>query len=188
MRNPMVISTAGADGPGGFALNRKCTLTLVLAKDGKVVRSMGYTDTGAHDVPAMETELSNLTGTLPKDASGLRELLAKRYPNSDAELIALTADLLVKARRADAENPPDGRGPRRAQPSDAQRQRRGTGRAAAARGQGADRSRAAHSSCARRSTRRRARRTSTRRSPRSTRASAPTRSFALRRSRCSSWS
>ena len=105
MRNPMVISTAGADGPGGFALNRKCTLTLVLAKDGKVVRSIGYTDTGAQDVPAMEAELRNLTGPLPKDAPGLRELLAKRYPNSDAELIALTADLLLKSRRADAENP-----------------------------------------------------------------------------------
>lgn len=105
MRNPMVISTAGADGPGGFALNRKCTLTLVLAKDGKIVRSIGYTDTGAQDLPALETELSRLTGPLPKDAPGLSELLAKRYPNSDAELIALTADLLAKSRRAIDETP-----------------------------------------------------------------------------------
>ena len=37
LANPLVMSTDGAEGPGNYALNRKCTLTLVLTKDGAVV-------------------------------------------------------------------------------------------------------------------------------------------------------
>lgn len=105
MNSAMTLSTDGADGPGGYGLNRKCTLTLVLGKDGKVTRSLAFTDTGAQDLPKLEQELRELTGALPQDAAGWRSLLEKRYPNSDAELIALTADLLLRARPTEAAAP-----------------------------------------------------------------------------------
>jgi hypothetical protein len=99
LRNPMVLSVDGRDGPGSYGINRKCTLTLVLADGGRVVRSVGYTDTGAQDVPQLEAWIAELTGPMPRDATGLRELLARRYPGSDQALLELTASLLLQVRR-----------------------------------------------------------------------------------------
>lgn len=96
---PMVVSVDGSDGPGSYGLNRKCTLTLVLANAGKVVRSVGFTDTGAQDVQQLEKWIVELTGPLPHDVAGTRALLARRHPGADGELLDLTAALLVQARR-----------------------------------------------------------------------------------------
>jgi len=96
---PMVVSVDGSDGPGSYGLDRKCTLTLVLAEDGKVVRSVGYTDTGAQDVPQLERWIVELTGPVPRDLAGLRAILERRYPDASPELLDLTASLLVQARQ-----------------------------------------------------------------------------------------
>lgn len=97
--NPMVISTDGAEGPGSYALNRRCTLTLVLANEGKVVSARAYTDTGPQDVPDLEKAVADMTGPLPQDVAGMRALLAKRFPNDSVELRELTASLFVQTRR-----------------------------------------------------------------------------------------
>lgn len=99
LSNPMVISTDGAEGPGNYALNRRCTLTLVLANEGKVVSSRAYTDTGPQDVPELEKAVAAMTGPLPQDVAGMRELLGKRFPNDSAELRDLAASLLLQVRR-----------------------------------------------------------------------------------------
>ncbi|MEZ5966143.1 MAG: hypothetical protein R3F56_20065 [Planctomycetota bacterium] len=96
---PMVVSVDGVDGPGSYGLDRKCTATLVLADKGKVVRSVGYTDTGAQDVPQLAGWVTAMTGPLPEDVGGTRALLARKYPNADGELLDLTAALLVQTRR-----------------------------------------------------------------------------------------
>lgn len=87
MRNPMVVSTEGAEGPGNYALNRKATLTLVLCKDGVVQESIAYTDTGANDVPAMRQKLTALTGQLA--AGSELETLDRTLPKDRTALIAL---------------------------------------------------------------------------------------------------
>ncbi len=99
LSNPMVISTDGAEGPGSYALNRRCTLTLVLANEGKVVAARAFTDTGPQDVPDVEAAVATLTGPMPQDLAGMRELLAKRFPDDSAELRELTAGLLLQVRR-----------------------------------------------------------------------------------------
>ena len=78
MRNPLVVSVDGSDGPGGYGLNRKCTLTLLLANAGRVTRVVGFTDTGPQDVAPLEAWIGELTGPLPKDPAEWRILLAKR--------------------------------------------------------------------------------------------------------------
>lgn len=102
--NPMVLSVDGSDGPGAYGLNRKCTLTLVLAKDGRVVRSVGFTDTGPQDVPELESWISELTGPMPRDLAGLRTLLERRFPGADAELLDFTASLMQQVRRLEQNN------------------------------------------------------------------------------------
>ena len=60
LANPIVLSTDGAEGPGNYALNRKCTLTLVLTKDGAVHRSVALTDTGSGDIPMIRGWLEEI--------------------------------------------------------------------------------------------------------------------------------
>jgi hypothetical protein len=97
----LVVSVDGSDGPGGYGLNRKCTLTLVLGKEGRVVRSVGFTDTGRQDIPQLETWIAELAGTLPADQAGLVRLLAARFPAAEPELVQLTASLLRQVRRGE---------------------------------------------------------------------------------------
>ena len=93
LAEPMVFSLDGLDGPGSLALNRRCTLSLIGLRDGKVVESIGFTDTGLHDmeriralaikaigeVPSKPRELLALASeNLPKDADALRELAARQ--------------------------------------------------------------------------------------------------------------
>ena len=75
LHNPIVISTDGAEGPGTYALNRKCTLTLVTCKDGKVVRSVGFTDPGRGDLPKLRELLEEVTGPLPQEEAAYKALL-----------------------------------------------------------------------------------------------------------------
>ncbi len=93
LHNPMVLSLDGLDGPGNYALNRRCTLSLITMNQGKVVGSIGFTDTGLYDlerirklayetlgeVPTRRRELLKLaTASLPRDVEALRELAAKQ--------------------------------------------------------------------------------------------------------------
>lgn len=92
-QNPMVLSLDGLDGPGDLALNRRCTLSLIVVNKGKVTQSIGFTDTGLHDlkriresfesaigeIPTQSDELLAMAKTLlPEDATALRELAARQ--------------------------------------------------------------------------------------------------------------
>ena len=93
LRNPMVISLDGAEGPGNFALNRRCTLSLVLMNGGKVAESLAFTDASIDDLPGIRAVIEKTIGDipteraelmkrikagLPKDADALRELAARQ--------------------------------------------------------------------------------------------------------------
>jgi len=97
MRSPLCLSLDGAEGPGGMALNRKCTLTFVFTKDGKVTRSVGFTDTGQNDVTKVKRWVEELTGPLPTDPEELRKLIEQRLPSSPEALrkhaVALTLQI-----------------------------------------------------------------------------------------------
>lgn len=96
MHSPMVVSVDGVDGPGNYALNRRCTLTLVLVNDGKVIESKGYTDTGQNDVPAMRESITALTGPLPRDPGALRKAALEQLPADADALRKLAAELAVE--------------------------------------------------------------------------------------------
>ena len=100
MHAPLLVSVDGAEGPGGYALNRRCTLTLVLCKDGKVQRSVALTDAGRQDIPQLRTWLEEVAGKLPEDEAALRALLAERLPRDAARLRLLATELAVALRRA----------------------------------------------------------------------------------------
>jgi hypothetical protein len=99
LAQPILVGLDGADGPGNYALNRKCTLTLVLTKDGRVHRSVGFTDTGAQDVPNLRAWIAEIAGELPEDETELRALLAARLPQDADALRAHAVELAVELLR-----------------------------------------------------------------------------------------
>jgi hypothetical protein len=108
LARPIVLSLDGLEGPGAYALNRRCTLTLVLAKDGVVTRSVGFTDTGAADAPKLRAWIEELlpppptpeerraaiAAGLPKELEALKQLAVEQALELErmrAELAALKA-------------------------------------------------------------------------------------------------
>lgn len=86
LKNPIVLSTEGAEGPGNYALNRKAALTVVFAKEGKVTKSLALTDTGPNDVPVLQKAIVEMVGELPRDPEALKKLLVESLP-SDPEAL-----------------------------------------------------------------------------------------------------
>jgi hypothetical protein len=127
--HPMVYSLDGVEGPGAYALNRKCTLTVVTAKGGKVARSVALTDTGRQDVERLRGWIEELTGPLPSDESELRKLLESSLPEEPAALRERALELalevlrlrrqLERARAEGGMRPEAAAGPRRAAAAEA---------------------------------------------------------------------
>lgn len=86
--NPIVLSLEGLDGPGNYALNRKCTLSLVMTKGGKVHRSVGYVDAGMADLPKMREMVEEVIGGLPVNEAALRERAEANLPETPEALRA----------------------------------------------------------------------------------------------------
>ncbi len=100
---PITVSTDGIEGPGSYALHRRATLTLVLAKDAKVVRSVAYTDTGENDVAKLREMVYALCGPIPEDEDALAKFVAERLPKDGAALRDETVRLVLELRRLRAE-------------------------------------------------------------------------------------
>lgn len=104
LRRPMLVSTDGVDGPGGYALSRQAALTLVLAKQGTVVRSMVFTDTGRGDLGRLRELVQEVTGVIPTDPEALRLAMAERLTHDPEQLRAMLIDLAVQMQRMQEAN------------------------------------------------------------------------------------
>lgn len=92
MQSPIVVSVDGAEGPGGYALDRKAELTLVLAENGVVVDAMAFVATGAHDTDVLQLALASLTGPAPDDAD-LGATLDRVLPQERERLVRIVERL-----------------------------------------------------------------------------------------------
>jgi hypothetical protein len=73
---PVTISLDGAEGPGNYGLNKKCLLTLIMAKDNKVTANFALVQPGIADAPKVIAEIAKIIGdTKPPTAE---ELEARR--------------------------------------------------------------------------------------------------------------
>lgn len=103
LANPLVLSTDGAEGPGNYALSRKCTLTLVLVKDGAVHESIALTDTGPGDLPKLRQWVEAVAGALPEGEQALRELIVRNLPADAGALKELAANQALELRQLRAQ-------------------------------------------------------------------------------------
>lgn len=102
LARPIVLSLDGLEGPGIYALNRRCTLTLVTAKDGVVMRSVGFTDTGAHDAPKVRAWIEELLPPLPTPEER-RAAIAASLPTETEALKQLAIEQALELERLRAE-------------------------------------------------------------------------------------
>lgn len=101
LARPMLVAVDGADGPGGYALHKKATLTLVTCKDGVVVRSVALTDTGAGDLGKLRGWIEEVTGPVPAEPEALRRAMLERLVDDPAVLKTMLVDLALLAQRLD---------------------------------------------------------------------------------------
>lgn len=79
MRSPLAISLDGAEGPGNYGLNKKCLLTIVGAKENRVVANFALVQPGIADAPKVLAALAQLAGD--PQPPGAEELRARRGEN-----------------------------------------------------------------------------------------------------------
>lgn len=99
LQQPLLLSVDGAEGPGNYALNRKASLTLVLSRDGKVVESLAFTDTGAVDLDLLDLALHGIAGSLPAEPGAVQQALQQQLPAERQALVDIIA-ALERQRRA----------------------------------------------------------------------------------------
>ena len=100
LRNPMVISLDGAEGPGNYALNRSCTLSLVVMNDGKVLASLAFTDTGIQDLARIRRVIEKAIGEIPTERKELMKLINSGLPKDSQALRELAARQALELYRA----------------------------------------------------------------------------------------
>ncbi len=99
LKNPIVLSLDGADGPGNYALNRKAVLTLIVLNAGKVIRSAAFTDVNQKDSVTVRDWIAEVTGPLPDNPKKLRALAATSLPENGDALRVLATDQAVEMHR-----------------------------------------------------------------------------------------
>jgi hypothetical protein len=62
LKTPVSISLDGLEGPGNYGLNRKMTLTILVAKDGKVTDNFAIIQPNETDAPKVLAALAKVTG------------------------------------------------------------------------------------------------------------------------------
>ena len=100
LRHPIVLSLDGLDGPGDLALNRRCTLSLVVVNEGKVTQTFGFTDTGLYDLERIRASFESAIGEIPTDPAKLLAMAKANLPKDDAALRELAARQSVDLYRA----------------------------------------------------------------------------------------
>ncbi len=103
LRNPVLLSLDGAEGPGNYALNRKAALSLILVDKGKVVRTKAFTDVNQEDEGILRGWIEELAGAIPSDPAEYRRLFAANLPKDAEALRALAVEQAGEIRRLQAQ-------------------------------------------------------------------------------------
>lgn len=90
LQSPMTLSLDGAEGPGNYGLNKNCLLTLVVAKENKVVANFALVQPGIADAPKVIEALAKACGD--NHPPSVEELRMRRQ--------ALTGGPMARARDA----------------------------------------------------------------------------------------
>jgi hypothetical protein len=80
LNNPIVVGLDGLDGPVNLDLNRKCSQSLLMIQNSRVIKSIALTDIGKQDRKLLRRLIEELTGPLPSDTEDYLDLVRKKLP------------------------------------------------------------------------------------------------------------
>jgi hypothetical protein len=98
LRSPASISLDGAEGPGNYGLNRKVTLTVLVAKDDKVVANFAIVQPNETDAPPVLQAVARLFGKQAPTLNDLRVEMGQATPMRDPPARP-AADMAEQVRR-----------------------------------------------------------------------------------------
>lgn len=76
MQVPLALSLDGAEGPGNYGLNKKCLMTVVVAKGDRVTANFALVQPGIADAPKLLAAMASASGDpKPPSAEALQEKL-----------------------------------------------------------------------------------------------------------------
>jgi hypothetical protein len=62
LESPLTLSLDGLEGPGNYGLNRKCLMTVVMARENRVTANFALVQPGIADAPRVLSEMAKLAG------------------------------------------------------------------------------------------------------------------------------
>ena len=80
LNNPIVVGLDGLDGPVNLDLNRKCSQSLLMIQNNRVIKSIALTDSGRQDREFLRRLIEDLTGPLPSDTRDYLDLVREELP------------------------------------------------------------------------------------------------------------
>jgi hypothetical protein len=75
---PVGISLDGIEGPGSYGLNRKVSLTVLVAKENQVTANFALVQPALTDAPRILAEVARLTGATPPTLADVEKLMGSR--------------------------------------------------------------------------------------------------------------
>jgi hypothetical protein len=98
LKSQVLISTEGIEGPGGYGLNRKVGLTVLVAKDNKVTANFALVQPAMTDAPKIAEAIVKHVGGKAPELKELEELAGiKRGPmDRDPTLVGMMRQMIQK--------------------------------------------------------------------------------------------
>ena len=62
LTSPLTLSVDGVEGPGNYGLNKRCLLTILVAKEGRVTANFALVQPGIADAPAVLAAIAKVIG------------------------------------------------------------------------------------------------------------------------------
>ncbi|HIL70141.1 MAG TPA: hypothetical protein EYG38_09875 [Verrucomicrobia bacterium] len=95
----MVVCLDGPEGPGNLALNRKCVQSLLMIREGKIVKSVALTDIADEDREMVRHLIEEVTGPLPARVGDYLELAKLKLPTDPEALRRLVREQSLELHR-----------------------------------------------------------------------------------------
>lgn len=114
LKCPMALSLDGKEGPGAYGLNRDVMLTILVARDHKVVANFAIVSPNETDAPRIKSAVDEILKARPPAAEDLREQVARLQE----EVATLREELAALRLKVEQANRPPPRRPEMERPKE----------------------------------------------------------------------
>lgn len=93
LKNPLGISVDGKEGPGAYGLNREVILTIVVARENKVLANVAIVSPNETDAPRIKSAVDDMLKAVPQAGTPEEQRLREELAQAREEIAALKIQL-----------------------------------------------------------------------------------------------